>query len=1134
MEIKQNPNHKINTKKTISKKMKLGIVSGVLALSLFASVAVTLSGIGNITSTNQAHEIQQKNNILQTENSNREIIALNKSNNRNTRQFQEDIIPDDPIPDGQIMNPVTDFSPVKTPIETFPNRKGQAIIGLGWLPTFVGNKRFAWNPTSHPAGHHIANYTIETDYNRYYQDGSKGLSLDYLSKAPKTWIEEARFVINLNPPDQNGNIHSFGYAGSDNISSLPTYEIPLKDFIKNPDGFEINRTTFIMSGYSPNYLAFDLKSNIKILPKQQTITIRNTISNTRPWGNPNAREIVFFPLSNTGPDLFPLLTIKAPNFLQTYERFARIIMERVFQQMSPTTKEITGILLDTFEDKQTYSGDSVRKHNTFDTEINYAVEAFNNPQSESQQKEHEFWVSQNVDLSGVMTDYRGNTWTIFETDSRNPKALPFGFKFLLGVPNSLSDNDFWTEEFKSIDINLHSFLKQKVGPILSSRITETFPDFSSYFSTQDSTILSASEFRKKQWLISQFKKLVETDFFTSGDWTNLPSFSWADQNNEANHRWNGRFNFGEFLLASFEKQISNTSFINIDYWKTKPEIVFNIPIEYSLPHYFPQNSLTTIPFSFTSNIFIKQDPLPISNLKGVDSPIVSFNIDVRDKIFNSWTDLQLRFEDIFKPENYSKFFLDTPYDINRLKLVMDKTNKVWIFQYLQNPNSQIFREIVRIGVDDFKEIIPDYTTPNYDLGSTTKSAEYIQSAINGFNMEKLKSDVFNEYFKNVPGFNQNKITEFNLTKINDTQLALDFKLNYVYEPMAIQMRDSSPNSHPVVFKIYNSIKVKPNNSQKFKLIINVQTVDKKDPNYLKPTYDPWKEESTSIIEKFTQTDVLTLVKQDLSSIEIMKNTVILKEEKGVIDYKYDMSLNGTNLTITPVLTSYLDSWDLQTSQHFKLKSKTFNLSKTLLSKSKIILDDLELFNNTMKNISESDFYNSFPSKINIIDKQKSQDNPLFNAFYNFIQTETQIREKVLIVTDELNSPAVRDWITAEFNPNNYYILVSFDWRKNYKMLESTILNPNITTTINNLTFYEKNPTFKIDTTNSIQWELNTKNQNIIDDKTPSNQDNNSLPTIITIILGLTTMTSLIITLWIFTKNNHKRSKIISKKETKTK
>lgn len=1132
MEIKQNPNHKINMNKAISKKMKLGIVSGVFAFSLFTSATVTLLGIGNIISTHQSKS-NKKNNVLQTKNSKGENVALNKSNNQNTRQFEEDLTPDDPIPDGQIMNPVTDFSPVKTPIETFPNRKG-STIGLGWQPTFVGNKRFAWNPTSHPANHHIANYTIETNYNGHYWSDFKGLSLDYLLKAPKTWIEEAQLAINLNPPDQNGNIHSFGYAGTNRISSLPTYRIPLRGFINNPDGFEINRTTFIVSGPNPSYLAFNLKSNIKILPKQQTITIRNTISNTHPYGNPSAREIVFFPLSRTGQDLFPLLTIEAPNFLQTYERFARIIMERAFQQMSPTTKEITGILLDTFEGEKTYSDDSLKKHNIFKTEINHAVEAFNNPQTPSQLKEHEFWVSQNIDLSGVMTDYSGDAWMISTTSLQNPKALPFGFKFLLGVPNSLSDNDFWTEEFKSIDINLHSFLKQKVGPILSSRITETFPDFSSYFSTQDLAILSASEFTKKQWLISRFKKLVETDFFTSGDWTNLPSFSWADQNNETNHRWNGRFRFGEFLLASFERQIIDKTFINIDYWKTKPEIIFNIPIEYSSPQHFPQNSLTTIPFSFTSNIFIKQDPLPIPNLKGVDSPIVSFNIDVRDKIFNSWTDLQLRFEDIFKPENYSKFFLDTPYDINRLKLVMDKTNKVWIFQYLQDPNSQIFREIVKIGVDDFKETIQNYTTPDYDLGSTTKSAEYIQSTIDGFNMEKLKSDVFNEYFKNVPGFGQNKITEFNLTKINDTQLALDFKLNYVYEPMATQMRDSLPNSHPVVFKIYNSIKVKPTDSQKFKLIINVQNVDKKEQNYLKPTYDPWKEESTSIIEKFTQTDVLTLAKQDLSSIEIMKNTVILKEEKGVIDYKYDMSLNGTNLTITPVLTSYLDSWDLQTSQHFNLKSKTFNLSETLLSKSKIILNDPELFNNTMKNISESDFYNLFPNKINIIDKQKSQDNLLFNAFYNFIQTETSTRERVLIITDEPNSPAVRDWIATEFNPNNYYILVSFDWRKNYKMLESVILNPNITTTINNLTFYEKNSTFKIDTTNSIQWELNSKNQNIIDDKTPSNQDNDSLPTIITIILGLTTMTSLIITLWIFTKNNHKRSKIISKKETKTK
>lgn len=801
--------------------------------------------------------------------------------------------------------------------------------------------------------------------------------------------------------------------------------------------------------------------------------------------------------------------------------------------MTLSTPNITELLLDVF--RLNYSGEVeyddqwLFRHQIFNNEIESALKAFNNPQTQEQQTERTFWIDQNIDLSGVMQTTRGKKWELQNNNSQNPKEISIGFKFVLGIPNSVYDEDFWTDEFKAIDINLHGFLKQKVGPILSDRISTTFPNFDSYFSTQDSTILNSSEYTKKQWLISQFKKLVETDFFRFGNWTNLPSFDWLNP-----VATNSRYLLGVLLYSSFEKHTQDASFINIDYWKTKPEIVFNIPIEYISSGYFPQNSLTTIPFNFTSNIFVKQDPLPIPNLKGVDSPIVSFNIDVRDKIFNNWTDLQLRFEDIFKPENYSKFFLDTPYDINRLKLVMDKTNKVWIFQYLQNPNSQTFKEIVRIGVDDFKETIPDYTTPNYDLGSTTKSAEYIQSAINGFNMEKLKSDVFNEYFKNVPGFDQNKITEFNLKKINDTQLELNFKLNYIYEAMTTQMRDTLPNSNPVVFKIYNSIKVKPNNSQKFKLIINVQNVDKKDPNYLKPTYDPWKEESSSIVENFTQADVLTLAKQDLSSIEIMKNTVVLKEEKGIIDYKYDVSLNGTNLTITPVLTSYLDSWDLQTSQHFKLKSKTFNLNKTLLSKSKIILDDVELFNNTMKNISESDFYNLFPSKINIIDKQKSQDNQLFSAFYNFIQTEDITREKVLIVTDEPNSLAVRDWITTEFKPNNYYILVSFDWRKNYKMLESVILNPNITTTINNLTFYEKNSTFKIDTTNSIQWELNSKNQNIIDDKTPSNQDNDSLPTIITIILGLTTMTSLIITLWIFTKNNHKRSKIISKKETKTK
>lgn len=1132
MEIKQNPNHKINMNKAISKKTKLGIVSGVLAFSLFTSATVTLLGIGNIISTHQSNDIQQKNNVLQTENSGGDIVVDNTNNNKNTRQFANDLTPDDPIPDGQIMNPVTDFSPVKTPIEKFPNRN---VNIQGYLPSKLttGSKLYAWNLAHYPKDYLIGKYAIEIDYSKY-----KGLSLDYLMNAPKTWLSNAEINIDLNPADYAGKKYPFAYVVKNGEPTilLPTLEIPLRNFVENQDRFEIDFKASITT--PPSYhLAFTLDININVFPKQQKIIISNSIINTTAHTNTTFNDIRFYPLgyhsTSLYGDLYPTITIKAPNFLQTYERFARIIMERGFKKMTLLTPNITELLLGAFSLNYLgvvkYNDEWLFKHQIFNNEIESALKAFNNPQTQEQQTERAFWINQNIDLSGVMQTTRGKKWELQNTDSQNPKGISMGFKFVLGIPNSVYDEDFWTDEFKSIDINLHGFLKQKVGPILSDRISTTFPNFDSYFSTQNSTILNSSEYTKKQWLISQFKKLVETDFFRSGNWTNLPSFDWLNPT-----ATNGRYLLGVLLHSSFEKHTQDDSFVNIDYWKTKPEIIFNIPIEYSSPHYFPQNSLTTIPFSFTSNIFVKQDPLPIPNLKGVDSPIVSFNIDVRDKIFNSGTDLQLRFEDIFKPENYSKFFLDTPYDITRLKLVMDKTNKVWIFQYLQNPNSQIFREIVKIGVDNFRETIQNYTTPDYDLGSTTKSAEYIQSAINGFNMETLKSDVFNEYFKNVPGFEQNKITEFNLTKINDTQLALDFKLNYVYEPMAIQMRDSLPNSHPVVFKIYNSIKVKPDDSQKFKLIINVQTVDKKDPNYLKPTYDPWKEESTSIIEKFTQTDVLTLAKQDLSSIEIMKNTVILKEEKGVIDYKYDMSLNGTNLTITPVLTSYLDSWDLQTSQHFKLKSKTFNLSKTLLSKSKIILDDLELFNNTMKNISESDFYNLFPSKINIIDKQKLQDNPLFNTFYNFFQTETQTREKVLIITDEPNSPAVRDWITTEFNPNNYYILVSFDWRKNYKMLESTILNPNITTTINNLTFYEKSPTFKIDTTNSIQWELNTKNQNIIDDKTPLNQDNNSLPTIITIILGLTTMTSLIITLWIFTKNNHKRSKIISKKEAKTK
>lgn len=1130
MKIKEIPNNKPNMNKIISKKMKLGIISGILAFSLFTSATVTLLGIGNIISTHQPNNIQQKNNVLRTESLDEGTPVEDTQINNNPRQSVDDITPDAPIPEGKIMNPVTDFSPVKTKIETFPKRG--AFGGRQSNPTFNGNKQYVWSPNFFPANHHIATYTIRTNYRDtgYNQYNLEGLSLDYLSNSPKTWIEKAQFLLNLNPADHNGNVHSFGYAGADKISSLPTFEIPLQDFVKNPDGFEINRTAFLPTGHTPNYLSFNLKSNIKILPKQQTITINNTITNTLPWGNANAREIVFHPLSSTGQDLFPTFTIKAPNFLQTYERFARIIMERAFQQMSPTTEKITDILLATFQANSRYNGDSITRHDIFKTEIYKALEAFNNPQTSNQIAEQKFWLDQNIDLSGVMRDFQGQTWKISTHSHQNPKAFPFGFRFVLGITNGGSDADFWTEEFKSIDVNLHNFLKQKVGPTLSNKISTTFPDFSSYFSTQNPTILNGSEYLKKQWLVSQFKKIVETDFFVSGDWTDLPGFSWEDQDNESNHRWNGRFRFGQFLLHSFEKQIIDKTFINIDFWKTKPEIIFNIPIEYD-GGYFPQNDWTTIPFNFTSNVFVKQDPLPIPNLEGIDSPIVAFNIDVRDKIFSDWTELQLRFEDIFKPENYSKFFLDTPYDIRRLSLDRQIANHAFVFKYLQDPNSMIYKDVTVIDVDDFKETIPDYATPNYDLGETTKSAEYIQSAINGLNMEKLKSDVFNEYFKNVPGFAQNRITEFNLKQTNDTKIELQFKLNYVYEAMAIQMKSLSPNDHPVVFKLYNSIKVKPNNSQVFKLIINVEDRAKIQQKYLQPEYSPWKPEATSIIEKFTQVDVLTLTKQDLTSIELMKNTVVLKEEPGVIDYTYQTSLNGTKLSITPILTSYLDSWDLQTSTHFPLQTKTFDLDETLLSKSKIILDDVQLFNETIKNIPEDNFYNSFPNPINIIDKQNSQENTLFASLYNFIQTEDKTRERVLIVTDDNpDSNVIRNWLKNNFQQEHYYILVSTDWRNNYKALTLTLLNPNIPTTISGLSFYEKNTAFKLnDSSNSTHWEIDTKNNHVTDDGSILKQDDNLINILMIIIWSSVVVSMALLTLLVVSKNKHKRLKIISKK-----
>lgn len=715
--------------------------------------------------------------------------------------------------------------------------------------------------------------------------------------------------------------------------------------------------------------------------------------------------------------------------------------------------------------------------------------------------EKQFWLKQNVDLNSLdKPDLK------FTTKGLKPGET----RAKLYYPNV--NNEFI---FGPI-INYGLAFQKKVGVLLTTLIKQNISYIGGVFNSFDGTLINSRNGVKMKYVTDNLLSVIDEPNWNFISPTATQWIKDALTNN------------------TFKFDISSNN---------EGEFSFIIPALYPNPEDYSTNtpgaSLVYIdmPLTFRSNIFFKEI-IPIANLNGLDSPITAFNIDLKDKIFNDTLDVQTRFESIFNKKEFLNYFSNKGFDPTRVKIEKERFTNVYEITYLQKDPSNIGNKN-KIDIDTFD--ITNFITKNppqdykvfsgqdFNLTPVIKSAEYMESVMNGINKEQLKKDIFQENFVLLPGFSQNKITDFHLNVGNDNTVEVSFKLNYLYKSTAIKMFDPETNTTlSENFGTFKNVKMKPNIDETFKLKIHIENKPAIDKPYLEPTYDPWSGQANVIVENFNQQDVINLANDPTKMNQIMFGTTKIENESDIKNYFFRTNLDGTKLTITPVLTSYLDKYNLNNTSPFELQSKTFNLSKTLLTKSEIILDDVEPFNETMTNISENDFYNYIPNDINIIDKTNFNDNVLFSSLFNYVLTEDKTREKVLIVVEESsNYNEVSTWLNANFLKDKYYVLVSFDWRKNFKSLEFKLLNPNIITPINGLSFYSKNPTFSLSKDISAKWQI-SQQQGVITNPNDISKINDGLITIIAVGLGSVCLLMLVITVWMTSKNKHKRMKVIGK------
>lgn len=715
--------------------------------------------------------------------------------------------------------------------------------------------------------------------------------------------------------------------------------------------------------------------------------------------------------------------------------------------------------------------------------------------------EKQFWLKQNVDLNNLINpDLKFITEGLKSGETRAKLYCPnVNNEFVLGPI-----------------INYGLAFQKKVGVLLTALIKRNISYIGGVFSSFDGALINSRNSVKMKYVTDNLLSVID-----GPNW-----------------------NFISPTATQWIKDaLTNNTFKFDINSNNEGEFSFIIPALYPNPEDYSTNTPSAssvyidMPLTFRSNIFFKEI-IPIANLNGLDSPITAFNIDLKDKIFNDTLDVQTRFESIFNKEEFLNYFSNRGFDPTRVKIEKERFTNVYEITYLQNDPSNI-GDKYKIGIDAFD--ITNFITKNppqdykvfsgqdFNLTPVIKSAEYMESVMNGINKEQLKKDIFQENFVLLPGFSQNKITDFHLNVGNDSTVEVSFKLNYLYKSTTIKMFNPETNTTlSENFGTFKNVKMKPSIDETFKLKIHIENKPAIDKPYLEPTYDPWSEQANVIVENFNQQDVINLVNDPTKMNQIMLGTTKIENENDIKNYFFRTYLDGTKLTIIPVLTSYLDKYNLNNTSPFELKSKTFNLSKTLLTKSKIILDDVELFNKTMTNISENDFYNYVPNDINIIDKTNFNDNVLFNSLFDYVLTEDKTREKVLIVVEEsTNYNEVSTWLNANFLKDKYYVLVSFDWRKNFKSLKFKLLNPNIITPINGLSFYSKNPIFNLSNDTSAKWQI-SQQQGVITNPNDTSKTNDGLITIIAVGLGSVCLLMLVITIWMTSKNKHKRMKVIGK------
>lgn len=791
----------------------------------------------------------------------------------------------------------------------------------------------------------------------------------------------------------------------------------------------------------------------------------------------------------------PPVYIIAPEYKENYARIIHVLIKRIIDDLS----------LDDYLSMISLNSQGWR-FNLSEEIINAKfIKAFEEAKatvsSPVDSVEKQFWLKQNVDLNSlIQPDLKFTTQGLKPGETRAKLYyLNTNSEFILGPV-----------------INYGLAFQKKVGNLLTTLIKQNISYIGAVFNSFDGTLINSRNGVKMKYVTDNLLSVVDEP-----NWNFISSTAtqWIKDTLTNN---------------TFKFDISSNN---------EGEFSFIIPVLYPNPEDGSTNTPNVssvyidMPLTFRSNIFFKET-IPIANLNGIDSPITAFNIDLKDKIFDDVLEVQTRFESIFNKKELLNYFSNRGFDPTRVRIEKERFTNVYEITYLQNDPSNINNKY-KIDIDTFditdfvtKNPPPDYKVFNgqdFNLTPVIKSAEYMESVMNGINTEQFKKDIFQENFVLLPGFSQNKITDFHLNVGNDSTVEVSFKLNYLYKPTTIKMFNPETNTTlPENFGTFKNVKMKPNINETFKLKIHIENKSAVDKPYLESGYDPWSEKANIIVENFNQQDVINLVNNPTKTNPIMFGTTKLENENDIKNYFFRIHLDGTQLTIAPVLTSYLNEYNLNSTLPVELESKTFNLNKTLLTKSKIVLDDVELFNETMASISENDFYNFVPNDINIVDKINFNDNVLFNSLFNSVLTEDATREKVLIVAEEnLNYNEVSTWLNSNFSKDKYYVLISFDWRKNFKSLEFKLLNPNIITPISGLSFYSKNPTFNLSNDTSTKWQI-SQQQGVITNPNDTSKTDDNLITIIAVGLGSACLLMFIITIWIASKNKHKRMKVIEK------